>query len=216
MHTNNYNYNTSRKRLILPEYGRHIHEMVDMIIAMETKEERNRAARGIINVMGSLFPHLRDVPDFKHKLWDHLAIISEFKLDIDWPYPLPTPETLAEKPRKVPYEQGGIKYKHYGKLLESIIKKASTMDDNAEKEVLLSIIANLLKKHYLTWNREAVNDQTIFNDLREISKGKINIGLEQVRLSETRDILNNKNKSKSRMNNQKNKGKMRMNNMKKR
>lgn len=210
---NNYNYNTSRKQLVLPEYGRHIHQMVDQILAMENRDERNRAARGLINVMGNLFPHLRDVPDFKHKLWDHLAIISEFKLDIDWPYPLPTPETLAEKPRRVPYLQGGIRFKHYGKLLESIIKKAAEMEDNAEKEVLLGIIANLLKKHYLTWNREAVNDQTIFGDLREISKGVINIGYDQVKLSETRDILQNKNKaSKTRLKAMMNKGKMGMRN----
>ena len=155
--------------------------------------------------MGNLAPHLRDVNDFKHKLWDHLAIISEFSLDIDAPYPMPTRAKLSEKPRRVPYNQQDIKYKHYGKVLSDMIKKATEMEDGVEKKVLTEILANLLKKFYLTWNRESVTDTAIFGDLRELSKGLINITEEEMKLSETRDILfkNKKNRPPLR-----NKGKM--------
>jgi hypothetical protein len=184
-----YDYNTSRKKLALPEYGRHIHRLVDFIVNIKDIEERNRATRALINVMGNLNPHLRDVSDFKHKLWDHLAIISDFKLEIDSPYPIPTRAILTEKPRRVPYNQGSITYKHYGKILERMVKKATEMPDNEEKKVLIEALANLMKKQYLTWNREAVNDSNILKDLAELSKGLINISAQDMKLSETRDIL---------------------------
>jgi Domain of unknown function (DUF4290) len=184
-----YDYNTSRKKLALPEYGRHIHRLVDFIVNIKDIEERNRATRALINVMGNLNPHLRDVSDFKHKLWDHLAIISDFKLEIDSPYPVPTRAILTEKPRRVPYNQGSITYKHYGKVLERMVKKATEMPDNEEKKVLIEALANLMKKQYLTWNREAVNDSNILKDLAELSKGLINISAQDMKLSETRDIL---------------------------
>lgn len=177
----------------MPEYGRHIHKLVDHIMAITDREERNKATLSLISVMGNLNPHLRDVSDFNHKLWDHLAIISDFKLDIDSPYPTPTKAILTEKPRIVPYNQSPIRFKHYGKMLEEIIKKAAQMPEGEEKSVLIETIANLLKKFYLTWNREAVSDEAILKDLAELSKGKINVNLEDLKLSETRDILN-KNK----------------------
>jgi len=184
-----YDYNTSRKKLALPEYGRHIHKLVDFIVNIQDRDERNKATRALINVMGNLNPHLRDVVDFKHKLWDHLAIISEFKLDIDSPYPVPTKAILTEKPRIVPYNQGSITYKHYGKVLERMVKKATEMPDNDEKKVLIEALANIMKKQYLTWNREAVNDSNIFKDLSELSNKLINISAQDMKLSETRDIL---------------------------
>ena len=190
-----YDYNTSRKKLALPEYGRHIHKLVDHIMAIEDREERNRATRGLINVMGNLNPHLRDVVDFKHKLWDHLAIISDFKLDIDSPYTMPTREILTEKPRIVPYNQNRITYKHYGKVLEDMVRKATEMEEGEEKKVLTEMLANIMKKQYLTWNREAVNDVNILKDLSELSKGKINIGVSDMKLSETRDILSKNKKT---------------------
>lgn len=199
-----YDYNTSRKKLALPEYGRHIHKLVDYIMAIEDREERNRATRGLINVMGNLNPHLRDVVDFKHKLWDHLAIISEFKLDIDSPYPTPTKEILTEKPRIVPYNQSSITYKHYGKVLEDMVHKAAEMNEGEEKKVLTEMLANIMKKQYLTWNREAVNDVNILKDLTELSKGKINISVSEMKLSETRDILSKNKKNKKIIVNKKN------------
>jgi hypothetical protein len=184
-----YDYNTSRKKLALPEYGRHIHKLVDYITGIKDRDERNKAARALINVMGNLNPHLRDVSDFKHKLWDHLAVISDFTMDIDSPYPVPTKAILTEKPRRVPYNQGSITYKHYGKIIERMVKKATEMSDNDEKKVLIEALANIMKKQYLTWNREAVNDSNILKDLAELSKGLINVKSEELKLSETRDIL---------------------------
>lgn len=202
------------KKLALPEYGRHIHKLVEHIMSIEDREERNRAARGLINVMGNLNPHLRDVVDFKHKLWDHLAIISDFQIDIDSPYPTPTPEILIEKPRRVPYNQDRITYKHYGKLIENIIKKASEMPEGAEKKVLTEMVANIMKKQYLTYNREAVNDVNILKDLSELSHGKINVGAADVKLSETRDILYKNKKTKKIIVNKKNSNGSNSNNIK--
>lgn len=160
------------------------------MISIEDREERNRCARSIIAVMGNLNPHLRDIADFKHKLWDHLTVISDFKLDIDMPYPKPTPETLFTRPRKVDYPYNRIRYKHYGKTIENMINKASEMEDGTERKAFIVVIANLMKKMYLTWNREAVSDEIILGDIKTLSQGRIEIESANLRLSETRDILN--------------------------
>ncbi len=199
-----FDYNTTRKKLALPEYGRHIHKLVDYIMSIEDREERNKAAQGLVTIMGNLNPHLRDVADFKHKLWDHLAIISDFKLDIDSPYPLPTKSILTEKPRKVPYNQHNIRFKHYGKIVEQMIEKAVEMPEGEEKNVLIELIANLMKKQYLTWNRESVTDEVILKDLYELSNGRINISPENLKLSEARSMMSNKNKQKKLMINKRN------------
>ncbi len=180
--------------MILPEYGRNIQKMVEYAIQIEDREERNKAALAIISIMGNLNPHLRDVNDFKHKLWDHLFIISDFKLDIDSPYEKPTREKLFEKPKPVPYSEYNIKYKHYGKIIELLIKEAIGYEDGIEKEMLIKLIANHMKKCYLTWNREAVNDESIFNDLNKLSGGELVVS-EDLKLSDSRDILS-KNKKK--------------------
>ena len=187
-------YNTTRKRLVLPEYGRNIQKMVNYVTTIKDREERNKASRAIIFIMGNMNPHLRDVSDFKHKLWDHLAIISDFKLDFDGPYEKPTPEILYEKPRPIPYRNYDIKYKHYGKILELLIQKATDYQEGIERTALIKLIANHMKKCYLTWNREVVTDDIIFDDLRELSGGKIVVD-DGLKLSETRDILS-KNKKK--------------------
>lgn len=183
-----YDYNTTRKKLILPEYGRNIQKMVDHIMTIEDRDERNKAAKTIIAVMGNLNPHLRDINDFKHKLWDHLAIISDFKLDIDSPYELPKQEELDAKPKKLDYNQKSIRYKHYGHSIVLMIEKAVEMEEGEEKKDLVKMIANHMKKSYLTWNREAVSDEEIFGDLKTLSKGRLELdpGME---LSETKDIL---------------------------
>jgi hypothetical protein len=189
-----YDYNTQRAKLIIPEYGRNIQKMIEYTIKIEDKEERNKAALAIISIMGNLNPHLRDVADFKHKLWDHLFIISDFKLDIDSPYEKPTLEKLHEKPKQVPYSEYAIKYKHYGKIIELLIKEAVAFEEGPEKEVLIKLIANHMKKCYLTWNREVVNDELIFEDLKKLSGGALVVS-EDLKLSESRDILS-KNKKK--------------------
>jgi hypothetical protein len=183
-----YDYNTQRSKMVLPEYGRNIQKMVEYAMQIEDREERNRTARAIIAIMGNLNPHLRDVSDFKHKLWDHLFIMSDFKLDIDSPYEKPTPEILFEKPKSVAYKDYNIKYKHYGKIIELLIKEASEFKESEERDVLIKLIANHMKKCYVTWNREVVDDRTIFEDLKNLSGGKIVVG-DELRLSETRDIL---------------------------
>ena len=189
-----YDYNTNRKKLQLPEYGRNVQKMVDHVLTIEDREERNLAAKTIVGIMGSLNPHLRDVGDFKHKLWDHLAIMSDFKLDIDFPYEVPQPEMLQQKPSPVPYNQHNIRYKHYGYTTEKLLKAAAKIEDPEEKEALISLIANQMKKLYLTYNREVVTDEVIFEDIKELSKGSIEVG-DELKLAETRDILS-KNKKK--------------------
>lgn len=183
-----YDYNTQRKRMSLPEYGRNVQKMVDHIKTIEDREERNRAAKTIIAIMGNLNPHLRDVGDFKHKLWDHLALIAEFELDIDSPYPTPEKEKFEGRPNEIPYNQGNVRYLHYGKIIELLIDEVSKKEDGEEKEYLTSLIVNQMKKSYITWNRGQVADEVIFGDLKLLSRGKLKI-TEGVKLLETKDLL---------------------------
>lgn len=181
-------YNTSRKKLVLPEYGRNIQNMVDHIKSVEDKAGRNKLAIALIQIMGNMNPHLRDINDFKHKLWDHLAIMANFELDIDYPYDVPAPETFTSKPRIVGYNTGRIRYKHYGKTIELLIKEAIELPDSVEKNKLVEVIANHMKKSYLTWNKDSVDDDVIYNDLFEISNGKLKLS-DDFKLAETKDIL---------------------------
>jgi hypothetical protein len=145
--------------------------------------------------MGNMFPHLRDINDFKHILWDHLAIMSDFALDIDYPYEVVKREDLHVRPPKLPYSQGKIIYKHYGKNLENMIKKATEYEDGELKESLISMLANHMKKSFLTWNKEVVDDQKIFKDLEDLSGGKIVLTEDSHKLTESKDILSKKNKN---------------------
>ncbi|MEA3316699.1 MAG: DUF4290 domain-containing protein [Bacteroidota bacterium] len=190
-------YNTTKEKLILPEYGRNIQKLVNYAISVEDKEERNKLAKGIIGIMGDMNPHLRDINEFKHKLWDHLMIISEFKLDIDSPYPIPSIEKLAEKPKQVPYNNNKIKYKHYGKTLVNLIDAAVIMEEGEEKNVLTEIIADHMKKSYLNWNKDSVSDEKIFADLAELSGGKINLNKKDTQLRDTRAILARKGRKRN-------------------
>ena len=169
------NYNTSRPHLIIPEYGRHIQKMIDYAVGIEEESEREKVAHAIINVMGTLNPHLRDVPDFAHKLWDHLFIMSDFRLKVTSPYPLPAVEELIEKPKHMPYPQNDIRFKHYGKGVEKLISAAIEMEEGDEKTALTESIANLMKKFYLSWNRDSVDDKVILNDLNRLSKSKLTL-----------------------------------------
>ncbi|MCF8359366.1 MAG: DUF4290 domain-containing protein [Prolixibacteraceae bacterium] len=181
-------YNSNRKKLVMPEYGRNIQNMVDYVGTIEDREERKKAAQSIIDVMGNLNPFLRDVPDFKHKLWDHLAIMSDFKLDIDYPYDPPSPTLLTSKPNKIPYKHNNIKYKHYGRVLIMMIKKAADYPEGPEKEMLIQMIADHMKKCYLTWNKESVTDDVIMTDFIELSNGKIDIP-DDFRLKEVKELI---------------------------
>ena len=183
-----YDYNTQRKRMALPEYGRNVQKMVDHIKTIEDRNERNRAARTIIQIMGNLNPHLRDEGDFKHKLWDHLALIANFDLDIDAPYPVPEPTKFVEKPGQVPYQQGNIKFLHYGRIVELMIDAATKLEDSDEKEYLTTLIVNQMKKSYVTWNRSQVADEVIIGDLNYLSGGKLKI-TEGVKILEVKELL---------------------------
>ena len=191
-------YNTQQKKLIMPEYGRNVQQMIDHCVSIEDREERTRCANTIINIMGNLFPHLRDVDDFKHKLGDHLAIMSDFKLDIDYPYEIIRKENLRTKPDRIPYTLTPIRYRHYGKTLERMIKKCEDYPDGPERDQLISLLANHMKKSFLTWNKEVVDDDKIFKDLREYSHGKIDLSPETFRLKESKEFLQKKNKNNMR------------------
>ncbi len=179
-------YNTQRTHLVLPEYGRHIQEMVNYLLTVEDREARNKQALAVIAIMGSMNPHLRDVNDFKHKLWDHLHIMAKFQLDIDSPYPKPNAETLDEKPKKVSYPSHAMKIKHYGQAIEQVILEITKMEDGPQKEYFTQLVANQMKKSYLTWNKDSVSDEDIFRDLTVLSAGKLSVS-SGVKLHEARE-----------------------------
>jgi len=179
-------YNTQRKKMELPEYGRSVQNMVDHALTIEDRVERQRCANTIINIMGGMFPHLRDVPDFKHKLWDHLAIMSDFKLDIDYPFEIVKKEDLVVKPEKLEYPNGALRYRHYGRFLEGMIKKAMEIENEAEKKQLINLLAIQMKKDLNNWNKEGIEDQKIVDDLREYTNGVIDLKVGDLRLGDSR------------------------------
>lgn len=193
---NNMEYNSARQSLVIPEYGRNVQKMIEYACTIKDREERNRAAQAIVQVMGILNPQLREIVDFKHKLWDHMFIISDFKLDVDSPYPIPSSNTLKFKPRKIPYPKTKINYKYYGKTMELIIDAICKMEEGPAKEQTVKNIANFMKLQYLSWNRDAVDDNVIFEHLKELSKGGISIK-EDLKLNET-FVLNTRNAGLSR------------------
>lgn len=202
-------YNSLRKPLIIPEYGRHLHNLINHICKIEDREERNNGAKYAISVMGSMNPHLRDVPDFQHKLWDQLFMMSEFKLDVDCPFPIATKETIFSKPEKLAYPQNHPKYRFYGNNITYMINKAIAWEDGEMKDALILVIANHMKKSYLSWNKETVKDEVIFEHLCELSNGKINLFKKEEELSTTANLIqvNKKQSNKanySNNNNQKN------------
>lgn len=168
-------YNTEREHLIIPEYGRHIQKLINHCKTLESKEERNTMALAIIDVMGNLQPHLRDVPDFKHKLWDQLLIMSNFELDVDTPYEKLTKEVLLEKPERLDYPKSASKYRFYGNNIQTMIDVAISWEANELKDLLVITIANHMKKCYLIWNKDTVDDKIIIDHLTELSKGRLSL-----------------------------------------
>jgi hypothetical protein len=187
-------YPTLEGKLIMPEYGRNIQQMVAHALTIEDREERTRCVQTIINIMGNMFPYLRDVNDFKHKLWDHVAIMSDFKLDIDFPYEILQEENLYTRPETIPYKKSRIRYMHYGRTLEEMIEIISKYPEGEDKNELIRLVANQMKKCFLTWNKEVVDDKKIFDDLRELSHGHIDVSPDFLRLVESRDVLNGNNR----------------------
>ena len=196
-------YNAERPHLIIPEYGRHLQKLIDQATFITDREERNKAAKYIIQVMGSLNPHLRDVPDFQHKLWDQIFIMSDFKLDVDSPYPIPTREVINLKPERLDYPQKNPKYRFYGNNIKYMINVANSWEDGEMKGALVKVIANHMKKSYLSWNKDTVEDVVIFEHLYELSEGKINLLQSSEELLNTTDLMrtNKKVSNKSQVGN---------------
>lgn len=181
-------YNSQREKLLLPEYGRNIQVMVEKALKIENREERNAAAHTIVSVMSQTNPNYKDVEDYNHKLWDHLFYIANYQLDVDSPYPKPESRAEKSQPKRIAYPGKKIVYKHYGKNLEYFIEKAKTMDDPEMRDRFIEVLVNLMKRHYLTWNRDSVNDDLIKEHLMEISKGEFQFK-DSYRLTSTQDIL---------------------------
>ena len=168
-------YNTARNHLIIPEYGRHVQKMVEHATTITDKDKRNKCVNAIINFMGQMNPHLRDIKEFTHKLWDHLFIMSEFQIDAESPYPIPEIKKLQEKPKKMPYPKNKIKFPFYGAALENMIKFAVAMNKGRQKEIMTGMVANHMKKSYLLFNKHSVSNETIKLHLNQLSENKLKL-----------------------------------------
>lgn len=188
-------YNTTRKKLAMPEYGRNVQKMINYAISIEDRDKRLRVAHVIVNIMAQMHPKLKEAADYKHKLWDHLFIISDWEIDVEGPFPAPPRDVLNTKPERVSYKSGKIKYKPYGKNIEALINKAIDYEEGPEKEAFMKAIANHLKKSYLNWNRDSVNDDLIFEHFADLSAGKLNIKGD-FKLNDTSEILARNKKKK--------------------
>jgi hypothetical protein len=166
-------YNTGRNMLVMREYGRHIQKMIEYLVTIEDKEERQRNAYAVIELMGFLNPHLKNVEDFRHKLWDHLFLISDFKLDIESPYPIPTRETLRARPKPLPYPRRYPKFAHLGKNLQTVIDKALKEENPEKKQGFANAIAYYMKLAYTNWHKETVHDDAIQGELSNITDGQL-------------------------------------------
>lgn len=176
-------YNTKQKRLPLPEYGRSVQKMVDHALTIEDREERQKCAHTIINIMGSMFPNLRILPDWERKLWDHLAIMADFQLDIDYPVEVIKKEKFNEPPQRIPYQTGEIVNRHYGRIVEEMIAHACTMEEGKERDRFVELITVQMKKNYIAWNKDGVEDKKIFEDLKHYSQGRIDITEGEIRIN---------------------------------
>ena len=190
----NLQYNNERSQLAIPEYGRHIHKMIQQVMAEDDKEQCNKQAQAIIGIMGNLNPHLRDVADFQHKLWDQLFIMSEFKLDVDAPFPKPSAEVLAAPPTPLAYPQSYPKYRFYGNNIKGMIDVIVNWEEGELKEALVYVIANHMKKCFLNWNKDTVEDRVIFDHLAELSDGKIILSDKDEVLTESENLIRMSNK----------------------
>jgi hypothetical protein len=196
-------YNTNQKKLALPEYGRSVQKMVDHALTIENREERQKCAQTIVRIMGSMFPNTRNLPDYERKLWDHLAIMSDFMLDIDYPFEVIKKEEFRTPPERIPYQTGEIRNRHYGRIVEAMIEHACTLDEGDEKEQLIELILIQMKKNYIAWNKDGVEDSKILEDLRIYTKGAIDINGKEIKLNTNNNSQRN-NTKRNGTNNKKN------------
>lgn len=166
-------YNTTRSKLLMPEYGRNVQKMIEYLVSVDDREKRLKQAEIIIELMGTLNPHLKQIEDYKHKLWDHLFQMTDFNLDVDAPYPCPTPEMIYKKPEVLPYPQDKIKHRHLGKNIQGLLEKAMVEENEETKQGLTQAIGYYMKLAYANWHKEPVHDDMIKNELAEISGGKL-------------------------------------------
>jgi len=181
-------YNSQREHLPIPEYGRNLQKMVDFTRTVEDRDKRTQIAFIIVDIMAQMHTASKETQDFRHKLWDHLHIMADFQLEVDSPFPEPDSEVLAQRPKKLGYPKGGIRFHHYGRNIQMIIQKALEYEDGPEKEALVKTIANHLKKSYLIWNRDSVDDVVITQHLAELSKNGLQLSADD-QLNKTTDIL---------------------------
>lgn len=172
---NQIEYNSQRPHMIIPEYGRHVQKMAQHLLIIKNRQERTRASEVVIQTMTQVHPYAKDSEELRRKLWDHLYIITDNKLDVDGPYPKPSADLLESKPKRLHYPIYTVNYKHYGKIINELIKKAVKYKDGGEKDALVESIAMLMKKAYMTWNKSTVNDKTIVDDLKQLSGGKLEL-----------------------------------------
>lgn len=206
-------YNTEREKIVISEYGRNIQVMIRHLMDIEDRKQRTEAAYFIVNVMAQMNPQVKESNDYMHKLWDHLHIIAKYELDVDGPYPKPTPEMQKKKPEHVGYQKNNIRYGHYGQYIYDVVKKVKEMEDGPKKQAILINIANQMKRDYLNWNRDTVNDLLILDDLYKISSEEIALPME-TKLIPTSEILN-KTQNQQQQQNQKKKNGNNNNNNKK-
>lgn len=206
-------YNTAREKIVISEYGRNIQVMIRHLMDIEDRKQRTEAAYFIVNVMAQMNPQVKESNDYMHKLWDHLHIIAQYELDVDGPYPKPTPEMQKKKPEHVGYQKNNIRYGHYGQYIYDVVKKVKEMEDGPKKQAILINIANQMKRDYLNWNRDTVNDLLILDDLYKISGEEIALPME-TKLIPTSEILN-KTQNQQQQQNQKKKNGSNNNNNKK-
>ena len=198
-------YNTAREMMQIPEYGRNIQKMIEFAKTIEDKEERNKAAKSIIKVMGQVNPALKNLEGLTHKIWDHMFIISGFDFDVDSPFPKPLKEDFELGPDQIPYPDSVPRYRHYGKVVIQMAKKVAA-EENEEERIKMGVaIANVMKRAYLNWNRDSVEDRVIKKDLLEISEGKIAIPVE-IDLAPSRDLIDPTLRASAKPTNRKRKG----------
>ena len=200
-------YNTEREKLIIPEYGRHVQKMVKHATIIKDCEEKKKCVEAIISYMGQLNPHLRDIPDYKHKLWDHLFIMSKFKLEVESPFEKPSPEKLAEKPENIKYPKSEFIFSYYGKHIETMIKTAIQMEDGDDKLIMTGMILNHMKKCYLAWSKSSVDNKTIFKHLDKLSEGKLQAHADFEIIDDLKATRKNSSKNNKNKRNQQNKNK---------
>ncbi|MCS6819171.1 MAG: DUF4290 domain-containing protein [Chitinophagales bacterium] len=171
-------YNTSREPIVIREYGRYVHRIIARALTIEDREQRTRFAHEIVELMAQLNPQIRNIEDYRHKLWDHLFMMSNYQLDVDAPYPIRPKEEIYKRPEPLPYPKNKIRFKHYGKLVERLVEKAKETEDPEKKEAFAHIIGNYMKLVYQNWNKESANDEVIKDDLRLLSDGQLSLDSE--------------------------------------